>query len=92
MGFERILKMYEEKLYFNTLEDVKRFVNLAMLKNYELDLISGKYTVNAKSIMGIFSLDLTKPCLLRANTNDENELNTLKNEIAEFVYKEETND
>ena len=61
--------MIEENLFFKTLEDVKSFVNIAMLKDYELDFISGKYVVNAKSIMGIFSLDLTKPVKLVAHTN-----------------------
>lgn len=74
--------MIEEKLYFKTLEDVKSFVNIAMLKDFDLDFISGKYVVDAKSIMGIFSLDLTKPVKLVAHTDDQ----SLKDEIAPFVY------
>ncbi|MBQ0110688.1 MAG: HPr family phosphocarrier protein [Oscillospiraceae bacterium] len=79
--------MIEENLFFKTLEDVKSFVNVAMLKDYELDFISGKYVVNAKSIMGIFSLDLTKPVKLVAHTDDE----SLKGEIAPFIYVEKEN-
>ncbi len=75
--------MIEEYLYFKTLEDVKSFVNIAMLKDFELDFISGKYVVDAKSIMGIFSLDLTKPVKLVAHTSDP----SIKDEIAPFVYK-----
>ena len=74
--------MIEEYLYFKTLEDVKSFVNIAMLKDFELDFISGKYVVDAKSIMGIFSLDLTKPVKLVAHTDDP----SLMDEIAPFVY------
>ena len=78
--------MFEANLFFATLEDVKKFVNLAMLKDYEMDLISGKYVVNAKSIMGIFSLDLTKPVKLEAHTDsDEN----LKTEIEPYLYSKE---
>ena len=66
--------MFRANLFFKTLEDVKKFVNLAMLKDYELDMISGKYVVNAKSIMGIFSLDLTKPITLEAQTEDDTAL------------------
>ena len=51
--------MFEANLFFATLEDVKKFVNLAMLKDYEMDLISGKYVVNAKSIMGMMTLGIT---------------------------------
>ncbi len=80
--------MLKETLFFKTLEDVKKFVNLTMLKDYELDLLSGKYVVNAKSIMGIFSLDLTKPIILEAHTDDDN---NLLNEIAPYIYKEEEN-
>lgn len=78
--------MLKANLFFKTLEDVKKFVNLAMLKDYELDLVSGKYVVNAKSIMGIFSLDLTKPVSLIANNEGDDQL---ENEIKEFIYTEE---
>ena len=78
--------MLKANLYFKTLEDVKKFVNLAMLKDYELDMISGKYVVNAKSIMGIFSLDLTKPITLEAHTEDDLEL---ESELEPFIFKED---
>ena len=41
-----------------TLEDVRRFVNTVTKYDIEIDLCSGRYVVDAKSIMGIFSLDL----------------------------------
>ncbi len=78
--------MLKANLFFKTLEDVKKFVNLAMLKDYEMDLVSGKYVVNAKSIMGIFSLDLTKPVSLIAHNEGDDQL---ENEIKEFIYTEE---
>ena len=42
------------------INDVKNFVNIVTKYDYEIDLTSGRYVVDAKSIMGIFSLDLTK--------------------------------
>ena len=45
----------------NTINDVKQFVNTVCKCDYDVDLISGRYAVDAKSIMGIFSLDLSKP-------------------------------
>lgn len=44
-----------------TLEDVRRFVNIVTAFEGDIDLKSGRYTVDAKSIMGIFSLDLLSP-------------------------------
>lgn len=45
----------------DTLEDVRKFVNIVTAFEGEIDLKSGRYTVDAKSIMGIFSLDLLNP-------------------------------
>jgi phosphotransferase system HPr-like phosphotransfer protein len=48
---------------------VKEFVNLAGTCTAELDLVEGRYQVDAKSIMGIFSLDLSKPLVLKYYEN-----------------------
>ena len=53
--------MYETTIQLNAINDVKDFVNKVMLFNYDIDLVSGRYAIDAKSIMGIFSLDLSKP-------------------------------
>ena len=45
----------------NSIEKVKTFVNLINRFDYDFDLVSGRYVIDAKSIMGIFSLDLSKP-------------------------------
>ena len=45
-----------------------------MLFNYDIDLVSGRYAIDAKSIMGIFSLDLSKPIKLQAHTDDPEKL------------------
>ena len=52
------------------IDDVKNFVNIIMRFDFDIDLTSGRYAVDAKSIMGIFSLDLSKPIELRAHTED----------------------
>ena len=41
-----------------------------MMFDYDIDLVSGRYAIDAKSIMGIFSLDLSKPIKLQAHTED----------------------
>ena len=54
----------------SSIDDVKVFVNEINLLPCDADLVSGRYTVDAKSIMGIFSLDLSGPLVLNAVTAD----------------------
>ncbi len=64
--------------------DVKNFVNIVMHFNFDVDLISGRYAVDAKSIMGIFSLDLTKPITLKAHTTDSD---LVCKALADYIVK-----
>ncbi len=48
-------------IMLNSINDVKNFVNTVNKYDFDVDLTSGRYVVDAKSIMGIFSLDLSKP-------------------------------
>ena len=66
--------MYETTIRLNAINDVKEFVNTVMLFEYDIDLVSGRYAIDAKSIMGIFSLDLSKPIKLQAHTDDADDL------------------
>lgn len=49
------------KISLNSIDKVKAFVNTITKYDLDFDLISGRYVIDAKSIMGIFSLDLSKP-------------------------------
>lgn len=49
------------KISLNSIDKVKSFVNDVTKFDTDLDLVSGRYVIDAKSIMGIFSLDLSKP-------------------------------
>ena len=49
------------QISLNSIGKVKSFVNTISQFEYDFDLISGRYVIDAKSIMGIFSLDLSKP-------------------------------
>jgi phosphotransferase system HPr-like phosphotransfer protein len=53
-----------------SINDVKNFVSIANDQSYEIDLVSGRYIIDAKSIMGIFSLDLTKPIRVEIHASD----------------------
>ena len=67
---------------FNTLPDVQKFVNIVNRYSFDVDLTSGRYIVDAKSIMGIFSLDLSKPITLEIHSDNadalEEELKSFK--------------
>ncbi len=54
----------------DSINDVKNFVNSVNKYEFEVDLVSGRYIVDAKSIMGIFSLDLSKPITVNIQSDD----------------------
>ena len=65
------------------IESVKKFVTKITEFDEEFELIRGKYVVDAKSVLGIFSIDLSKPVLLRINAEVEM-LEQIKNAVKEF--------
>lgn len=54
----------------SSINEVKNFVNIVSKYDCEIDLTSGRYVVDAKSIMGIFSLDLSKPITVEIHSDD----------------------
>ena len=62
--------MKKFKVLSGSINDVKNFVNIVTKYDYDVDLISGRYVVDAKSIMGIFSLDLTQPIDVEIHSDD----------------------
>jgi len=59
------------KIFLPNIDDVKAFSSAISDFGFDIELVSGKYTVNAKSIMGIFSLDLSKPIELHADAEPD---------------------
>lgn len=55
----------------NSIDKVKAFVNDITKFDSDFDLVSGRYVIDAKSIMGIFSLDLSKPIDLNIHSEDD---------------------
>lgn len=78
--------MFDTYILLETIESVKKFVSI--ISNYDTDfeLMSGKYIIDAKSILGIFSIDLSKPVLLRINAEGDN-LKQIKDAIQEFAVQ-----
>ena len=56
------------EITLKNIQDVREFVNIVVLIDYEVDLAQGRYIIDAKSIMGIFSLDLLAPISVIAHT------------------------
>lgn len=59
------------QISLNSIDKVKSFVNAITKFSYDFDLVSGRYVIDAKSIMGIFSLDLSKPIELNIHAEDD---------------------
>lgn len=59
------------QISLNSIDKVKSFVNEITKFDYDFDLVSGRYVIDAKSIMGIFSLDLSKPIDLNIHADSE---------------------
>ncbi len=62
--------MTEFYVLLHSVNDVKQFVTSASMIPVDIDVISGRYTVDAKSILGLCSLDLDKPVLVRVYGED----------------------
>ena len=58
------------QISLNSIGKVKSFVNAITQFDFDFDLISGRYVIDAKSIMGIFSLDLSKPIDLNIHAEE----------------------
>ena len=67
----------------NSIDKVKAFVNEITKFDNDFDLVSGRYVIDAKSIMGIFSLDLSKP--IELNIHSETNVDEILNILAPYV-------
>ena len=77
--------MKNVKIRLSTIADVRDFVNIVNRTDADIDLISGRYIVDAKSIMGIFSLDLMQPIELSAHTDNEEIVAELLKNLKPFI-------
>lgn len=62
--------MFSFSVRLQSVDDVKAFVAAASLAGCDIDVLAGRYLVDAKSIMGIFGLDLSQPITVRVHGND----------------------
>ena len=66
------------QISLNSIDKVKSFVNEITKYDYDFDLVSGRYVIDAKSIMGIFSLDLSKPIDLNIHAENQDADNIIE--------------
>ena len=77
--------MVTVKISLNSIDKVKSFVNDLTKFDSDFDLVSGRYVIDAKSIMGIFSLDLSKPIDL--NIHGEKNLDTVMKVLEPYIIQ-----
>ncbi|MGI6107493.1 MAG: HPr family phosphocarrier protein [Lachnospiraceae bacterium] len=75
------------KISLNSIDKVKSFVNDLSKFDSDFDLVSGRYVIDAKSIMGIFSLDLSKPIDL--NIHAEDNVDEILKVLDPYIIKED---
>lgn len=66
--------MKEATILLQSIEDVKEFNRIVAVYDGDVDLVSGRYVIDAKSIMGIFSLDLSKPINIQIHGDNPDSL------------------
>ena len=80
--------MKKVTIKLDTINDVKNFVSAVTTFECDFDIVADRYVVDAKSIMGIFSLDLSKPLDLHINTDDEKEISAVLKAISAVLVSE----
>lgn len=78
--------MYKIMLDIKSMEDAKNFVNICRRYDFNVDVLSQQYVVDAKSILGVLSLDLSQPVEAFARSND---CGDLMRELEAFVHQGE---
>ncbi len=77
--------MKSVQISLNSIDKVKSFVNDLAKFDADFDLVSGRYVIDAKSIMGIFSLDLSKP--INLNIHSDSEIDQILETLDPYIIK-----
>ena len=77
------------KIKLDTFEKVKKFISIVDKFENDVDIISGRYLVDAKSVMGIFSLDLTSPLTVIIHDASMKDVAQLEELMEEFRVDDE---
>lgn len=77
--------MFKTEILLNSVNKVTNFVDIIDKQDFVVDLCSRRFIVDARSIMGIFSLDLSNPVVLTAYVDNESQFEEFKKAIKEFL-------
>ena len=77
--------MCEVEIKLNTIDDVKNLVNDITEFECDFEIISGRFVVDAKSVMGILSLDLSRKLMLVIQSDDEYKIDKIKDKMGRFI-------
>lgn len=72
-------------LNLNTLDKVRDFTNEANKFNSDIDIIRDRYVIDAKSVLGIYTIDLTKPVTVKINSDDKAEIARFNEKMEQFL-------
>jgi phosphotransferase system HPr-like phosphotransfer protein len=79
-------KMNEINVVMNTIDRAKHFVEIVSRYDENMDLIRGCYDIDAKSILEIFSMDLSVPVILRVYAA-EDRFEVIRNDLKDYIVK-----
>ena len=82
--------MVKTKVRFDTVVQAKEFVGICNEMDFKVELVSDPYIIDAKSIMGLFSLDFSQPIALRAYCRDDG--SAFAEKIRPFLVAGDTDD
>lgn len=74
--------MQQVNVKFNSVNQIRQFVDIIDKFDLSFDLGEGRRTVDAKSILGVMALDLTRPLQLRYDSDDER----IREKLTPFIY------
>ena len=86
-----VMIMKKIPIALTTVEHVKSFVNDIIAFDYPMDVSSERYNIDAKSILGLFSLDLTKPLELVIHADEDADLSDLLDTLKPYMIQAEDN-
>ena len=76
------------KISLNSIDKVKSFVNDITKFDYDFDLVSGRYVIDAKSIMGLLSLGIPKEIFIVIHTNNKDVISKFEEDISKWKVEE----
>lgn len=75
------------QVLINTIPKIKKFASITCQFESEIDIIAGKYVLDGKSIMALFSINILEPITVRIVSDSEEEIESFNRVMEEFKYE-----